>query len=153
VRYFNVFGPRQDPTSQYSGVLSRFMLAVLEGQAPLIYGDGEQSRDFTFIANVVDVTLRACEASEASGKVFNGGTGARITLKEVIRLLEKISGEMIWAKFDPPRNGDIRDSQADISLARKILGYEPKVDFEEGLKRTWEWYKKNYGAKETQLAR
>ena len=152
VRYFNVFGPRQDPTSQYSGVLSRFMLAVLEGQAPVIYGDGEQSRDFTFIANVVDATLRACEAPEASGKVFNGGTGARITLRDVIRLLEQISREPIRAKFDPPRNGDIRDSQADISLARKILGYEPKVDFEEGLKRTWEWYKKNYGAKETQLA-
>src|SRR6201998_175141 len=153
VRYFNVFGPRQDPTSQYSGVLSRFMLAVLEGQAPVIYGDGEQSRDFTFIANVVDATLRACEAPGASGKVFNGGTGVRITLKDVIRLLEKISGETIRAQFDLPRNGDIRDSQADISLARKILGYEPKVDFEEGLKRTWEWYKKNYGAKETQLAK
>src|ERR1700739_180051 len=153
LRYFNVFGPRQDPTSQYSGVLSRFMLAVLEGQAPVIYGDGEQSRDFTFIANVVDATLRACEAPGASGKVFNGGTGVRITLKDVIRLLEKISGETIRAQFDLPRNGDIRDSQADISLARKILGYEPKVDFEEGLKRTWEWYKKNYGAKETQLAK
>lgn len=153
VRYFNVFGPRQDPTSQYSGVLSRFMLAVLEGQAPVIYGNGEQSRDFTFIANVVDATLRACEAPGASGKVFNGGTGARITLKDVIRLLEKISGETIRANFAPPRNGDIRDSQADISLAGKILGYQPRVDFEEGLKRTWEWYKKNYGAKETQLAR
>ena len=93
LRYFNVFGPRQDPTSQYSGVLSRFMLAVIEGQSPVIYGDGEQSRDFTYIDNIVDVTLRACEASGASGKVFNGGTGARITLNEVVKLLSKVTGE------------------------------------------------------------
>jgi UDP-glucose 4-epimerase len=145
VRYFNVFGPRQDPTSQYSGVLSRFMLAVLEGKAPIVYGDGEQSRDFTFIENVVDETLRACEAPGASGRVFNGGTGARITLNEVIRLLEKISEQSIQVTYDPPRNGDIRDSQADISLAREVLGYEPKVQFEEGLRRTWAWYKRNYG--------
>jgi UDP-N-acetylglucosamine/UDP-N-acetylgalactosamine 4-epimerase len=147
VRYFNVFGPRQDPTSQYSGVLSRFMLAVIEGQQPLIYGDGEQSRDFTFIENVVDVTLRACEASGASGKVFNGGTGARITLNEVLKLLEKITGKKLQAKYDPPRNGDIRDSQADISLARKVLGYNPSVNFESGIERTWQWYKSNYSKK------
>ena len=146
VRYFNVFGPRQDPTSQYSGVLSRFMLAVLEGKKPVIYGDGEQSRDFTFIENVVDETLRACEAPDASGRVFNGGTGSRITLNQVIRLLSKISGQQIDAAYDPPRNGDIRDSQADISLARRVLGYEPKVHFEEGLRRTWEWYRGKYSA-------
>jgi len=144
VRYFNVFGPRQDPTSQYSGVLSRFMLAILNGGSPVVYGDGEQSRDFTYIDNIVDETLRACEASGASGKVFNGGTGARITLNEVLKLLEKITGKKIQAKHDPPRTGDIRDSQADISLARKILGYEPRVHFEDGLKRTWEWYKGVY---------
>ena len=91
----------------------------------MIYGDGEQSRDFTYIENVVDETLRACEANEASGKVFNGGTGARITLNQVVKLLEKITGKKIQPKYDPPRTGDIRDSQADISLARKILGYEP----------------------------
>ena len=147
VRYFNVFGPRQDPTSQYSGVLSRFMLAVLEGKKPVIYGDGEQSRDFTFIENVVDETLRACEAPDASGRVFNGGTGSRITLNQVIRLLSKISGQQIDAAYDPPRNGDIRDSQADISLARQVLGYEPKVHFEEGLRRTWEWYRGKYSTK------
>jgi UDP-glucose 4-epimerase len=147
VRYFNVFGPRQDPTSQYSGVLSRFMLAVLEGESPVIYGDGEQSRDFTYIENVVDETLRACEASGASGKVFNGGTGARITLNEVVKRLEKITGQKIRAEYEPPRPGDIRDSQADISLARKVLGYEPRVDFEEGLQRTWNWYKEEYGKK------
>jgi nucleoside-diphosphate-sugar epimerase len=147
VRYFNVFGPRQDPTSQYSGVLSRFMLAVIAGEPPVIYGDGEQSRDFTYIDNVVDETLRACEARGASGKIFNGGTGARITLNEVLKLLEKISGKKIRAKYDPPRAGDIRDSQADISLARKVLGYEPRVLFEEGLQRTWEWYESAYGKK------
>src|SRR5208283_166064 len=131
VRFFNVFGPRQDPTSQYSGVLSRFMLAVLEGQTPVIYGDGEQSRDFTFVANAVDATLRACQAEGASGLVFNGGTGARITLNKVVELLTMITGRAIEAKYDPPRVGDIRDSQADISLGRKVLGYEPQIDFEE----------------------
>jgi nucleoside-diphosphate-sugar epimerase len=144
VRYFNVFGPRQDPTSQYSGVLARFMLAVLQGQQPVIYGDGEQSRDFTYIDNVVDETLRACEAEGASGLVFNGGTGARITLNQVLKLLEKITGKKVAARYDPPRNGDIRDSQADISLARKTLGYEPGVLFEEGLRRTWAWYEASY---------
>ena len=144
IRYFNVFGPRQDPSSQYSGVLSRFMLAVIEGQAPVIYGDGEQSRDFTYVENVVDETLRACEAPGASGLVFNGGTGARITLNQVLKLLGEIAGKTIQAKYDAARNGDIRDSQADVSLARRVLGYEPRVLFEAGLKRTWEWYKKTY---------
>ncbi len=147
VRYFNVFGPRQDPTSPYSGVLSRFMLAVIEGQQPVVFGDGEQSRDFTYVENVVDETLRACEAPGASGKMFNGGTGARITLNEVLKLLGKITGKKIEAKYVPPRTGDIRDSQADISLARKVLGYEPRVLFEEGLQRTWAWYKSAYGKK------
>jgi nucleoside-diphosphate-sugar epimerase len=140
LRYFNVFGPRQDPTSQYSGVLSRFMLAVIRGESPVVYGDGEQSRDFTYIANVVDVTLRACEAHGSSGMVINGGTGARITLNEVLNLLEKITGKKIKAKYDPPRTGDIKDSQADISRARDLLGYRPIVDFEQGLKLTWDWY-------------
>ena len=146
VRFFNVFGPRQDPTSQYSGVLSRFMLAVIEGKQPVIYGDGEQSRDFTYIDNIVDETLRACEAKDVSGKVFNGGTGARITLNEVLKLLEKITGKKIEAKYDPPRTGDIRHSQADVTLANRVLGYKPLVNFEEGLRRTWAWYKQNYSA-------
>jgi nucleoside-diphosphate-sugar epimerase len=144
VRYFNVFGPRQDPTSQYSGVLSRFMLAVIEGTPLTIYGDGEQSRDFTYVDNIVDETLRACDATGASGRVFNGGTGARITLNQVVKLLEKVTGRRIEVQHDPPRAGDIRDSQADISLAKKVLGYSPLVTFEEGLKRTWEWYKAAY---------
>jgi UDP-glucose 4-epimerase len=147
VRYFNVFGPRQDPTSQYSGVLSRYMLAVIEGEAPVVYGDGEQSRDFTYVENIVDETLRACEAPGASGKVFNGGTGARITLNEVLRQLEKITGKKLQAKYEPARTGDILHSQADISLARRVLGYEPRVLFEQGLKRTWEWYNAAYGKK------
>ncbi|HEY6465744.1 MAG TPA: SDR family oxidoreductase [Candidatus Acidoferrales bacterium] len=147
IRYFNVFGPRQDPSSQYSGVLSRFMLAALEDKPPVIFGDGEQSRDFTYVDNVVDETLRACEAEGASGKVLNGGTGARITLNNVIALLEKIIGQKIKAHYDAPRTGDIRDSQADITLAREILGYRPLVDFEQGLKRTWEWYSKEYRAR------
>jgi nucleoside-diphosphate-sugar epimerase len=144
VRYFNVFGPRQDPTSQYSGVLSRFMLAVIRDEPPVVYGDGEQSRDFTYIDNVVDETLRACEAKGASGKVFNGGTGARITLNQVLKMLEKITGKKIQPKYDPPRTGDIRDSQADISLAHQVLGYEPLVHFEDGLERTWAWYSKTF---------
>ena len=144
LRYFNVFGPRQDPTSQYSGVLSRFMLAVIRGESPVIYGDGEQSRDFTYIANVVDATLRACEAPGSSGMVINGGTGARITLNEVLKLLEKITGKKINAKYEPHRTGDIKDSQADISRARDLLGYRPIVDFDQGLKLTWDWYASTY---------
>ena len=144
IRYFNVFGPRQDPSSQYSGVLSRFMLAVLEGKPPVIFGDGEQSRDFTYVDNVVDETLRACEAQGAPGNVFNGGTGARITLNQVIALLEKITGRKIGASYQGPRAGDIRDSQADVTLARDVLGYRPLVNFEEGLRRTWAWYSKEY---------
>lgn len=144
VRYFNVFGPRQDPSSQYSGVLSRFLLAVIRGEAPVVYGDGEQSRDFTYIDNVVDATLRACEAAGASGMVLNGGTGARITLNQVLALLGKITGKKMQARYAPPRPGDILHSQADISLARRILGYEPRVSFEEGLQRTWEWYAREY---------
>ncbi len=144
VRYFNVFGPRQDPTSQYSGVLARFMLAVLRGEPVVVYGDGEQSRDFTYVENVVDETLRACESAGAPGMVFNGGTGARITLNEVVKSLEKITGQKVSVKYEPARRGDIRDSQADISLARRVLGYEPRVLFEEGLQRTWIWYKNDH---------
>jgi nucleoside-diphosphate-sugar epimerase len=141
VRYFNVFGPRQDPTSQYSGVLARFMLAVLRGESLVVYGDGEQSRDFTYVDNVVDETLRVCESPNASGMVFNAGTGERITLNDVLKLLERITGRTVRVRYDSPRPGDIRDSQADIGLARRVLGYEPRVRFEEGLQRTWAWYK------------
>jgi UDP-glucose 4-epimerase len=144
LRYFNVFGPRQDPTSQYSGVLSRFITALLDRQAPVVYGDGEQSRDFTYVANVVDATLRAAEAPGVSGQVFNVGTGKRFTLNETLELLGKISGRPARAKYDAPRTGDILHSQADIRLAQEMLGYVPSVDFEEGLRRTWAWYASTY---------
>jgi nucleoside-diphosphate-sugar epimerase len=144
IRFFNVFGPRQDPTPQYSGVLSRFMLAVIEAQPPVIYGDDEQSRDFTYIENIVDETLRACEAAGASELTFNGGTGASITLNQMLKLLEKITGKTIKPKYEARRKGETRDSQADGSLAHKVLGYEPRALFEEGLKRTWDWYKNTY---------
>ncbi len=140
LRYFNVFGPRQDPGSPYSGVLAKFCSALLDDTEPAVYGDGEQTRDFTYIANVVQATLLACEAPAASGKVINVGTGARISLNETLHLLGEISGKSLTAKYEPPRDGDIRDSQADITLARELLGYEPTVDFAEGLRRTYAWY-------------
>lgn len=145
LRYFNVFGPRQDPSSPYSGVLSRFIAALLEGSPPVVYGDGNQSRDFTFIENVVEITLRAAEAPGVSGMVFNAGTGARYTLNETLRLLEKFAGRAACPRYDAPRPGDILHSEADISLARRCLGYEPRVGFEEGLRRTWEWYRAQSG--------
>ncbi len=141
LRYFNVFGPRQDPGSQYSGVLSRFIRAVLDGAQPVVFGDGEQSRDFTFVENAVDATLRAAEAPGVSGAVINVGTGSRFTLNHTLALLEQIAAKLVRARYDAPRTGDIRDSQADITLARRLLGYQPSVAFEEGLRRTFDWYK------------
>jgi nucleoside-diphosphate-sugar epimerase len=143
LRYFNVFGPRQDPSSPYSGVLSKFITTLLADGQPVIFGDGEQSRDFTYIENVVQANLLACEAPNCAGQVLNAGTGGRFTLNETLRLLEKISGKRATAKYEPPRSGDILHSQADITEARKTLGYDPKVSFEEGLRRTWEWYRAN----------
>ena len=140
LRYFNVFGPRQDPTSPYSGVLSKFCTAFLESTEPVIYGDGEQTRDFTYIENVVQANLAACEAPAANGRVINVGTGGRVSLNQVLELLREISGSALQAKYDPPRDGDIRDSQADITLARELLNYEPTVQFAEGLRRTFAWY-------------
>lgn len=140
LRYFNIFGPRQDPDSPYSGVLAKFCIAFLEDTQPVIFGDGEQTRDFTFVENAVQANLLACEAPNVSGKVFNVGVGGRFSLNQTIALLNKISEKNLEAKYDPGRDGDIRDSQADISLAREFLGYEPSVVFEEGLRRTFEWY-------------
>jgi len=141
LRYFNIFGPRQDPSSPYSGVLAKFCTAFLEDTPPVVFGDGEQTRDFTYVESAVQANLLACEAPNVSGKVFNVGVGGRVSLNEVLRELGKITGKTLEAKYEPPREGDIRDSQADISQAREFLGYSPQVSFEEGLARTFEWYR------------
>jgi UDP-N-acetylglucosamine/UDP-N-acetyl-alpha-D-glucosaminouronate 4-epimerase len=141
LRYFNIFGPRQSPDSPYSGVLSLFISAYMNGETPTIFGDGEQSRDFTFVENTVDATLRACSAPEAVGRVINVGTGERHTLNETIGILNRIFGKQVTARYDAARTGDVQHSHADISLARNLLGYEPKVRFEEGLKKTVAWFR------------
>lgn len=141
IRYFNVFGPRQDPSSPYSGVISVFATALLENRSPKIYGDGEQTRDFTYVANVVDGVLRACEAPKASGEVINVATGGRISLNDLFKEMKKIVGAGVEPSHVEPRQGDVKDSQADITKAKAILGYEPIVSFEEGLKRTIAWYR------------
>jgi len=141
LRYFNIFGPKQDPGSPYSGVLAKFCTCFLDETEPVIFGDGEQSRDFTFVENAVQANLLACEAPNVSGRTFNVGTGGRFTLNETVELLGKISGKPLKPKYEPPREGDIRDSQADITQARLCLGYDPPVTFEEGLARTFDWYR------------
>ena len=141
IRYFNVFGPRQDPSSAYSGVISLFAMRMLEGRAPTIQGDGGQTRDFTYVANVVDGVLRACTAPGASGEVINVAVGGRISINELCATMASVLGSTVEPEYTPPRAGDVRDSQADITRAREILGYEPIVSFEEGLRRTLEWYK------------
>ncbi len=142
LRYFNVFGPYQDPTSQYSGVLAVFCRRMLAGEAPTIHGDGEQSRDFTFIQNTVEGNLLAAEAATVSGRVMNLATGERITLNRVVELLRELTGYDGPVNYGEPRAGDIRHSLADISLAKELLGYRPSVDFREGLRRTVEWYRR-----------
>ncbi|MGE3956285.1 MAG: SDR family oxidoreductase [Vicinamibacterales bacterium] len=139
IRYFNVFGPRQDPGSPYSGVISLFSTALLEGRQPIVYGDGEQTRDFTYVANVVDGVLRACEATHASGQVINVATGSRISLNDLLRTMNGILGTSIQAVYRDARLGDVRDSQADITKAADLLGYHPLVNLEEGLRHTLDW--------------
>ena len=141
IRYFNVFGPRQDPSSPYSGVISLFATALLENRSPTIYGNGEQTRDFTYVANVVDGVLRACEATGASGRVINVATGHRISLNQLFDTMRRLIGADVKPQYTADRAGDVRDSQADIRRARDILGYEPIVTFEEGLRRTVDWYR------------
>lgn len=143
LRYFNVFGPRQDPGSPYSGVLSKFCTAFLEQTEPVVFGDGEQTRDFTYIENVVQANLSACEAPAASGRAINVGTGERSSLNQTLELLREISGNSLEARYEPAREGDIRDSQADLTLSRELLNYEPTVNFAEGLRRTFAWYKES----------
>ena len=141
LRYFNVYGPRQDPSSAYSGVLSLFMTAVLDRKAPTIFGDGEHSRDFTFVEDVADLNLKAARAKGVSGNMYNGGNGGRITLNQAWALLQKLEGVTIAPVYAPPRAGDVRDSQADTTLAVRDLGHAPRYGFEEGMRITLEWYR------------
>ena len=144
LRYFNVFGPRQDPSSQYSGVISRFISALASGERPVIYGDGEQSRDFTYVSNVVEGNLRAAESERAVGRVINLATGRRTTLNELLDALKRITGRTdVQAEYREPRVGDVRHSLADITRARELLGFEPRVGLEEGLQKTLEWWKQS----------
>jgi nucleoside-diphosphate-sugar epimerase len=139
IRYFNVFGPRQDPGSPYSGVISLFSTALLERRQPIVYGDGEHTRDFTYVANVVDGVLRACEAPRAAGETINVATGGRISLNELLRVMNAIVGTNLQPIHEAPRQGDVKDSQADITKAKDLLGYTPIVSLEEGLRHTLEW--------------
>jgi len=143
LRYFNIFGPRQDPTSPYSGVLAKFSLQMLRGEQPTVFGDGETSRDFTFIDNAVSANLLACSApaADCAGRVFNCATGRRITLNQTFEAMKPLTGYKGDVKYEPERSGDIKHSLADISQAQKHLGYKVLVDFEDGLSRTVEWYK------------
>jgi nucleoside-diphosphate-sugar epimerase len=139
-RYFNVFGPRQDPGSPYSGVISLFIKALHDGTRPVIYGDGEQTRDFTYVTNVVDGVLRAAETPGVGGHVFNVATSSRISLNQLLDTLKKIFGSNVEPIYKDARTGDVRDSQADISKAEKMLGYKPIVGLEEGLRETVKWF-------------
>lgn len=154
IRYFNVFGPRQDANSQYSGVLAKFITSMLAGKSPTIYGDGEQSRDFTFIDNVVRANRLAAEApaTEVSGKMFNVATGIRYSLNQTYKILQNIIGFSGPVQYAPPRVGDVKHSLADISLAQKHLKYSPTVGFEEGLRWTVDWYRAAFPELEKQLA-
>ena len=149
LRYFNVFGPRQDPGSQYSGVISRFIDALMGGARPVIYGDGEQSRDFTYVSNVVDANLRAAETTRGVGQVINVANGVRTTLNELLDTLKRVTGKTeVEAEYREPRAGDVRHSLADITRARELPGYEPRVGLEEGLRKTIEWWKQSHYARQ-----
>ena len=148
-RYFNVFGPRQDPGSPYSGVISLFSAALLEGRQPVIYGDGNQTRDFTYVANVVDGVLRACEAPGVAGEVINVACGTRVSLNDLLATMNAIVGTSLEPIYKEARPGDVRDSQADITKARTLFGYEPTVDLREGLERTFEWCRAETAAART----
>jgi UDP-glucose 4-epimerase len=143
LRFFNVYGPRQDPSSPYSGVISVFMTCLLQGTSPTIHGDGEQTRDFTFVDDVVDLVIKASKAREVAGKVFNAGNGNRYSLNEIWETLQKIEGVTIPAKYGPSRAGDVRDSQADTTAAVRELGHSPRFTIEEGLRRTLHWYRES----------
>ena len=142
LRYFNVFGPRQDPGSQYSGVVSRFISMLLKNERPVIYGDGEQSRDFTYIDNVIEANLGAAGAKDVSGTVFNVANGERVTLNQLLAALKELTGRSeVTAEYRDSRIGDVRHSLADTTRARQLLGYEPRVGLREGLAKTIDWWK------------
>ena len=145
LRYFNVYGPRQDPSSPYSGVLSIFMKSILERRAPTIFGDGEHSRDFTYVEDVAALNLKAARAPGVSGKVYNGGNGGRITLNQAWAMVQKLEGIELAAQYGPERAGDVRDSQADTTAAVRDLGHAPQFTFEEGMRRTLDWYRQSSG--------
>ncbi len=145
LRYFNVFGPRQNPDSQYSAVIPKFIKAILTDQQPVIYGDGEQSRDFTFIANVVEANILATEVDSPPGEVYNCAVHQRITLNELVDAINRIVGKNIQPIYADPRPGDVKHSFADISKIQQQMGYQPKIKFEEGLRLTIEWFRKHYG--------
>jgi len=147
LRYFNVFGPRQDPNSQYAAVVPRFILAMLDHRSPTIYGDGEQSRDFSYVSNVVEANILACTAPEAVGQVINVACGGRYTVTELFACLRRLLGVDLPPRHADSRLGDVRHSLADISRAGKFMGYRPKVTIEEGLERTVTWFKKRYAAR------
>ena len=153
LRYFNVFGPRQDPGSPYSGVISLFATALLQGRTPVIYGNGRQSRDFTYVENVVRGNLLALRAKDAHGQVLNLATGRRVTLLELLRAIARLTGRPARAEHRPVRAGDVSHSLADIRLARRVLGYKPTVSFEEGLRRTIEWYRSQGQRASSHIAR
>jgi len=144
LRYFNVFGPRQDPSSQYSGVISRFISALERGEQPVIYGDGEQSRDFTYIDNVVDANLKAADSGSAVGQIINIANGERISLNQLLEELKSLTGrDNVTADYQASRAGDVKHSLADISRARRFLSYEPRVDLRTGLQLTIDWWKRS----------
>ena len=140
-RYFNVFGPRQQPGSPYSGVISLFIEAVVQGSVPTIYGDGGQTRDFTFVSDVVDGILRACEAPDVAGEIINVAAGRRVSLLELLETLQEITGRRVTPAFAESRTGDVRDSQADITKAQRLLGFKVQVPFRDGLEQTVEWFR------------
>jgi len=153
LRYFNVFGPRQNPNSPYSAVIPLFITAMLAGRRPVIYGDGRQSRDFSFVDNVVHANLLAADAPDAAGQTINVADGRSIDLLKLLEILNRLLGTNVQAQFAPQRPGDIRESQADITLARRLFGYEPQVDFEEGLRRSIDYYRQAAGLSRPQYSK
>ena len=141
LRYFNVYGPRQDPQSVYAAVIPRFIMAMLRGERPVIFGDGEQSRDFTFVDDCVAANLLASTSNKAAGEMVNIGCGTRFSLNDLVTLLNRVLGTAIEPVYEPARVGDVKHSLADIAVARQLLGYEPRTSFEEGLRKTVEWFK------------